>query len=230
MNWIRWTAAAAAAAALAGCFLRTNLGSEETGGGGASPIENYKEARMRDALRGLDFSTGKVTLTAEAAKIAPRGSLADGARLAAEADRVFETNDFPAAIEAYKKAVIVAPGRAETYLGLAQALVPKGRSAEAEAAVRTAVSLSPKNLDARLAWARLVDAKGDAEATVAAWSALLAVDGTIAEAHDRLAIATYYRGDAHGALKHIEACERLGGAVPAHFKDLVRSEAGTTKP
>jgi Flp pilus assembly protein TadD len=185
---------------------------------------------MRDAMRGLSYDRGMVTLTAEAGQIAQRGTLEEAARLAAEAEKVFETNDFPAAIAAYTKAVIVAPQRSETYLGLGRALLPKGRTVEAEAAFRTALGLNPKSLETKIEIARLVDSRGESDATIAAWKNVLSQNSNVAEAHGRLAIATYYKGDAVGAWRHISACERLGGSVPAQFKDLVRSESGATMP
>ncbi len=230
MRLIQWILVLAASAVVVGCTGGGFTSSNPAGAGGASPVENYKEARMREALRGLDYSSGLVTLSPEAREIAAEGTLADGARLAAEADAVMQTNDFPAAIAAYTKAVIVAPNRAATYLSLAQALQPKGRSTEAEAAIRTAIRLEPKSLDANLALARLIDTRGDSAATVSAWQAVLALDSKVAEAHGRIAIATYYQGDTAGAAKHIDACEKLGGNVPSQFKDMVVAEARSAKP
>jgi tetratricopeptide (TPR) repeat protein len=185
---------------------------------------------MREALRGLSFDRGVVTLTAESGQIGRRGTLDEGARLAAEAERIFQTNDFPAAVAAYAKSVIVAPSRSESYLGLGNALAPAGYVTEAEAAFRTALGLDPKSLAAKTAIARLVDSRGDAAATIAAWKSVLAQDPKSAEAHGRIAIATYYQGDVAGAWRHIAACERLGGSVPAQFKDLVRSEVSSARP
>ena len=230
MTWIRCSGALAVLALAWGCSGGTGPVTKEGTGGGASPVVSYKGKRMREAMRGLSYETGRVTLTAEAGQIAKTGTAQDAARIAAEADRVFQTNDWPAAIALYTKAVIVAPDRAATYLGLAQALRPKGRDAEAEAAVRTAIDLDPKNLEARLSLARVVDSRGESDPTIAAWKAVLALDSRQAEAHGRIAIATYYKGDARGALRAIEECERLGGQVPPQFKDMVRSEVGSTRP
>ena len=230
MHRVGWIAPLVVGALLAGCSSDLSTLEAGSGGGSASPVENYKEQRMRDAMRGLSYDRGMVSLTAEAGQIAQRGTLEEGARLAAEAAKVFETNDFPAAIAAYTKAVIVAPQRAETYLGLGRALLPKGRTVEAEAAFRTALGLNPKSLETKIEIARLVDSRGESEATIAAWKNVLSQDPKVAEAHSRLAVATYYKGDAAGAWRHISACERLGGSVPAQFKDLVRSESGATTP
>lgn len=227
MHGIRWIGILVAALMGMAC----SPGSKTVGraglaesGGATSPIENYKEQRMREAMRGLDYSSGRVTLTAEAAEVARPGTEADGARLAAEAEAIFLTNDFPAAIAAYTKAVITYPRRAQTYLGLASALLPKGRFDEAEAAIRTALELEPRSPEARIALARLIEMRGENAPTIAAWKDVLAVDPRNAEAHARLAIATYYSGDSRGALEHVQACERLGGTLPAQFKDLIMQE------
>jgi tetratricopeptide (TPR) repeat protein len=230
MTWIRWSGVLAVLALALGCTGGPGPVADDGAGGGASPVENYKEQRMRDAMRGLSYDTGRVTLTSESGKVAQRGTAQDAARIAAEADRVFQTNDWPAAIGLYTKAVIVAPDRAATYLGLAQALRPKGRDAEAEAALRTAIDLDPKNLSAHVALARVVDSRGESQATVAAWRQVSALDSRNSEAHARIAVATYYMGDARGAWRAIGECERLGGEVPSQFKDMVRSEVGSTRP
>lgn len=226
MRFVGWACLSAAFLALIGC--ENNLESvatrSEGGSASANPIENYKDQRMREAMRGLNYESGLVTLTQEAAQISKTGSEADGARLAAAANEVFRANDFPASIAAFTKAVIVAPGRAATYLGLSQALIAKGRSREAEAAVRTSIKLAPRSIDAKIALAKLVDMSGEATTTIAAWNEVLALDPDVAEAHGRIAIATYYQGDTVGALRLVRECERLGGQVPSQFKDLLLTE------
>ncbi len=222
MRHFHWVALAAASAILAGC--QSHVETTPMGTASASPVENYKEQRMREAMRGLDYSTGLVKLNADSAQIARRGTREDAARLAAEAKATFETNDFPAAIAAYTKAVIVDPTRAETYLGLSAALLPKGREKEAEAAIRTAILLAPKSIDARVALARLIDMRGESATTIAAWYEVLALDPKVAEAHGRLAIGLYYKGNQEEAQRHLHECEELGGSVPSQFKDMLLTE------
>lgn len=222
MRLFHLTAFVVASSILAGC----QSGGEHVavGTASASPVENYKDERMRDAMRGLDYSSGRVTLTADAAQIAQRGTREEAARLAAAAATVFKTNDLPAAIAAYSKAVIVDPTRAETYLGLSAALLPKGREKEAESSIRTAILLAPTSIDARVALARLIDMRGESATTIAAWYEVLALDPKVAEAHGRLAIALYYQGKKEEAQRHVRKCEALGGSVPSQFKDLLLTE------
>ena len=225
MRLLHWVAFAAASAILAGC--QSGVETTPMGTASASPVENYKDQRMREAMRGLDYSSGRVTLTAEAKQIAQRGTREEAARLAAEAKATFETNDFPAAIAAYTRAVIVDPTWAETYLGLSSALVAKGRENEAEAAIRTAILLAPQAVDARVALARLIDMRGNSSTTIAAWYEVLALSSKVAEPHGRIAIALYYQGNRQEAQHHVRECERLGGNVPVQFKDLLLTELRT---
>lgn len=228
MRWIYTSCLFAAAMIMVGCA--NEVANTPTGSASANPVENYKDQRMREAMRGLDYSSGRVVLTREAATIASRGTTAEAAKLDREADQLFDKNDFPVTIAAYTKAVIVDPTRAETYLGLSQALLGKGKESEAQAALRTALDLEPNNLQAHVLLARTIDRKGVSEPTIDAWNEVLAIDAKHGEAHARIAIATYYQGDAVGSLRHIESAEKNGGEVPAHFKSMVVAEVAAKNP
>lgn len=228
MRWINTSCLFAAAMMMVGCA--SEVVNTPTESASANPVENYKDQRMREAMRGLDYSSGRVVLTREAAQIAQRGTTAQAVKLAQEADRLFDKNDFPVTIAAYTKAVIVDPTRAETYLGLSQALLGKGKEAEAQAAIRTALDLDPQNLAAYVLLARVIDRKGESNPTIAAWNDVLAINPKHGEAHARIAIATYYLGDTVGALSHIQTAERNGGEVPAHFKSMVVAEVAAKTP
>lgn len=222
MRLLHFAAFVVASSILAGCQSCGEQIAAATAS--ASPIENYKDQRMRDAMRGLDYSTGRVTLSLDSAQVARCGTREEATRLAAEAAADYETNDLPAAIAAYTKAVIVDPTRAETYVGLSQALLPKGRGQEAEAALRTAIALDSRFVDARVALARVIDMRGESAPTISAWNEVLTLDSKHSEAHGRIAIAHYYGGNRAAALRHLRECEDLGGSVPSQFKDMLLTE------
>lgn len=225
MRFKQWTGLLTASVVLGGCGT-ASIPSEtqSVGGAAANPIENYKDQRMREAMRGLTYADGRVTLSSEAGQISGRGTLAEAAEQAVLGRQILDTNDFPAAIAALTKAVIIAPQRAESYLDLSQALLAKGRDQEAEAAIRTSIDLAPSNIDAHVALARLVDRSGKSAEAIAAWKDVLVLDETFAEAHGRISIASYYQGDKVAARLHLRECERLGGQVPSQFKDLLITE------
>lgn len=225
MRFKQWRGLLAASVVLGGCGTASIPTETQSGGGvAANPIENYKDQRMREAMRGLTYADGRVTLSSEAGQISGRGTHAKAAEQAALGRQVLETNDFPAAIAALTKAVIIAPERAESYLDLSRALLAKGRDREAEAAIRTAIELAPGNIDGHVALARLIDRSGKSAEAIAAWKDVLVLDETYAEAHGRISIASYYLGDKGAARLHIRECERLGGQVPTQFKDLLITE------
>lgn len=228
MRWIQITSLMAAAVVMVGCA--NEVATPSVGTGPGNPVENYKDQRMREAMRGLDYRSGRVVLSREADQVARRGTPTEGLRLAKDADNLFSSNDFPVVIAAYTKAIIVDPTRAETYLGLSQALLAKGRDAEAMAAIRTAIDLQPSSVLAHVRLAQVIERKGESESTIEAWNQVLALDAKHGEAYARIAIATYYQGDAVGSLRFIETAEKNGGEVPSHFKSMVVAEVAAKNP
>lgn len=212
-----------ALAVLGGCA--SNLGpqagapSGDALSNGVSPMDNYKSRVLREAMLGLDYSSGYVTLSQDAGKVAQRGSRVDADRAAAVAATTLEGNLYVEAIRDYTKAVIVDPTRAETYAGLGLALSVKGRNDEAFAAYKTALKLNPELPEALRLYGRALDARGDYDEAIATYENLSKVAPGDAEAPTRLAVLHLALGRAGKAAIFAQRAEALGGSLPPQVKE-----------
>lgn len=198
---------------------------------GLSPIENYKEQRLADALRGLTYDTGRVRIDEEAARdIAQRGSIEEALAEARRGEALLADNYRLDAIRAFTRAVIIAPDAPETYRGLAGALAKKGLTQNAEAALRAAIDLDPDYVDAWFDLGHVRQLEGRFPEAIDAWNEVLARTDDHADAHHRLALANYYEENYADAWTHTQRAEALGTPVPPQFKPLIQrkmSEPGS---
>lgn len=199
--------------------------AEQGSGGSISPIENYKQERLNKALRGLDYGTGRVTFGADwrevEAEIAPE---ATAASLVVEGGTNLESSLFVEAIASFTHAVIRDPGSVEAYRGLAKALIGKGKTEFAHAAMETALDIAPTDAELLFELGLNYQRESDLEAAIATWNRLLDVQPQHAAAHERLAIAHYYLNEFDAAWTHVHAAEALGHAVPPQFRPLLEAK------
>jgi tetratricopeptide (TPR) repeat protein len=189
---------------------------------GLNPIERYKEQRMADAMRGLDYATGRVVIDEKiAAEIAQRGTMEEALLEARRGTELLTTNHFEESISAFTRAVIIAPEAPEMYQGLAGALVFKGRTEETEAALRTAIDLNAAYIDAWFDLAHVLQLQGRFEEAIDAWYEVLALDADHADAHYRLALAQYYTNHYADSWTHVHRAEDLGLSMPPQFRPLL---------
>jgi len=222
-----WTLAAGALV-LAGCDRRDVNGSDgatpTTVGAktsGLSPIENYKQARLREAMRGLLYDN-LVTLDPETApEVAREVAGRDYRDLVAEGRSNYEQSLFVEAIGSFTRAVVHSPDEFAAYEGLGDALVAKGRIEESQAAFATGLAIDGQSIAVRFKFAENLQRKGDLGMQIAALEDVLELDPAHVEAHSRLAIAHYYNNDDANAWREVRQTERLGGSVPPQFRILL---------
>lgn len=192
---------------------------------GLNPIQQYKQQRMADAMRGLDYETGRVVIDQKiAAEIARPGTVEEAIVEARRGEELLTTNHFEESISAFTRAVIIASDAPEMYKGLAGALVLKGRMKEAEAALRTAIDLDTDYIDARFDLAHLLQLQGRIEEAIDAWYEVLAADADHAHAHYRLALAQYYANHYADSWTHVHRAEDLGLNMPPQFRPLLEGK------
>lgn len=169
---------------------------EPSARGATSPIEDYRNARYLDAIRGLTFDNGFVGLAADWQQVLAERASGEDLQTILErgADR-FNKNMVIEALEAYTVAVLVDPAAPAAFEGLGFALVAKGKSNEGIAAFRTALRLDPNLINARYALASAHWMKGDLQEAVENWRQLLLMVPDHVNTHERLGIALYYLGD-----------------------------------
>jgi tetratricopeptide (TPR) repeat protein len=194
---------------------------------GAMPVQDartsMKEARFREAVRGLDFDSGLVVVV-EATGDDPRLAL-DYRQQGLER---LQSNRLTGALTMTARAVRTDPQFAAGYESLGRALQAKGKTEYAVAAYRTALTLQPDRAPAQyelaLALARL-NRPADA---IREMHRVLELDPQHAQAHERLAIWYYYEGDPAAAWRHVRAARDLGHEPPPQFIHIL--EARTPQP
>ncbi len=192
----------------------------------AGPSERPGNAFLREALTGLDFSTGRVVVTAET-DLSPQQAEAASAAKAAEAESLLtEQNQLVPAIGAASQALMLDPDNPARHTGLGHLLMLKGKNAEAEACLRTALDLQPDALDAQMHLANLLYGTGRYDEAIALWKETLAIDPDHGQAHFELALALYYAGDYQGSQLHADRAAALGQPMPPQFAPLLQAALG----
>ncbi|MCC7292339.1 MAG: hypothetical protein IT449_09800 [Phycisphaerales bacterium] len=190
--------------------------------GGLNPIENYKQQRMADAMRGLRYEAGVVTLdAAEAPQVAAELSGETFESLLAAGREQMGSSLHVEAIGSFTRAVILDPAQAEGLEALGDALITKGRITESQAAYASARAIDDTSIALRFKVAGNLQRQGDLDGQIAALQSVLDLDAAHAEAHARLAMAYYYKNDVESARSYLADAERLGAAVPPQFKALL---------
>jgi len=187
------------------------------------PGSNYKKELDRIAMRGLRYDSGRVEIDeAVAGELVPQPdlALADIERNAG-LHELLEMNDRHAAIAALTRAVLHDPNDPLSYEALGRALLYKGKTAESEAAFRTALDLAPRFHDARFQLGSMLQMSGRNAEAVEQWLFVVADDANHAQAHARLATELYYAGRYEESWRHVNAAERLGHAIPPQFRPLL---------
>jgi len=199
--------------------------AETNKGVGANPIEAYRENRFNEAVKGLVFEDGRVTLDP---REAPR--IADGvasttldALIARGRDQIAHGQHVEA-IGTFRDAVIHSPDQAAGYDGLGDALITKGRIEMSQAAFATALDRGADGFQTGYKMALNTQRLGDLEAYASALRGLIGEQPDNAELHGRLAIALYYQQNYEGAWTEVHTTESLGGIVPPQFRQLLSGQ------
>lgn len=216
---------------LAGCQSKSNSGHVATSAaspaapaaaGATSPIDDYRAARRKAAMRGLRYDTGFVTIhVEEAAQIVSGRDPAASAAAIAEGHALLEEGQQVGAIAAMTRAVLLAPEEPAAYDALGDVLTFKGRVEEAAAAFRTSLRLDPARTETRVRLANAQQMLNEFDAAIESWQMVLRDTPNDSLPHTRVAILHYYQGDFAAAWKHVHAAEALGGSVPPQFRPLL---------
>ena len=110
---------------------------------------------------------------------------------------------------------------ADAWVGLGRALSRTGKLEYAEAAFRTAIEADAEHPAARYRLSMTLWATSRFDEAMAEMTALTD-DGDYSEAHERLAVWSYYVGDHAEAWRHVHRARALGQDVPAQLIPLLQ--------
>lgn len=197
--------------------------AQPSAGGGANPIEAYKQKRMREAMAGLRYDNGRIEFDEDAAA-ALSGSLVDSAQKVAEGYATLEAGDRVDAIKAFTQAVLLDRENPDAFDGLGTGLLRKGLTEEALLAFRAALDLDAQRIDTRFHMGEALQMSSHPDDAIPVWREIIAADAEYAEAHTRLSIALYYKHDYESSLTHLEAAEALGhDRIPSQFRSMLET-------
>jgi tetratricopeptide (TPR) repeat protein len=225
------------AAFVAGAFTLTACQSEPTvveatpqpktepvadnGGGAARPVdprEAHERAELMEAVEGLDFASGQVTVTERMTGDADAVALA-----IAKGRELIAVNEINDGLRQFAEAVRIDPTLATSYVDLGMALRGKGATDFEIAAFRTAVSTDPELAPARYGLATALWRDGQRDDAITELEQLVEIDADHGKAHERLAIWHYYAGDYETSWNHVHAARRVDQALPPQFIGLLES-------
>ncbi len=181
-------------------------------------FNELKEARFREAVSGLAFEETVVVVE----PLSDGGRFASERHLQAGLDQL-AANRTTGALQSITLAVRADPHWAAPYDGLGTALLAKGKDELALASFRTALVRDPAFIDARFKIASTLSRLGRRAEAIAAMEEVIELDPGRGPAHERLAIWSWYAGDAEAARRHAQAARELGHELPPQFTTLLRA-------
>lgn len=222
-------ACALLAAAVVGCTQSEATTAVAESERGLNPIENYKQARFREAIRGLDYSSGRVRVNPrEAREVVPPGSPLRFDAQMQEANSLLEGNAYVESIAAFTKAVILNPESPDAYVGLAKSLRTKGELKMGLAALRTSLDLRPDHFETRFLFAEFLWQNNETAESKNTLEALVLLPAKTdedrryqGEAWRMLASAYWYDGNPRKALDAANKAIENGVDVPPQLLDLI---------
>ena len=182
----------------------------------------YRAALTKKALRGLDYSSGRVVVDVDLARELTVGlAEADAQVQATEATSFLAQGKILSAIESATRMVILDSESAKSYELLGKVLLVKRKAKLAEAALRTALDIDPSSVSANNDLAFLLAVQGNATAAIEQYDRALQLDPNNGQLHGRLAIQHYYQGNRKLAEQHVAQASQLGYSSPPQFLRLL---------
>jgi tetratricopeptide (TPR) repeat protein len=182
-----------------------------------------KSERFAAAVKGLSFEGERLSvLPAHAVKRNP-GASAEFLRLGRAA---YDANERDVATLQFANAFRADDRNADAAYWLAKAFALRGKTEQRIASARTATELAPESAEARYElgmalWTRGDLSQGDTIAATWAFLDALSVNPAHGPSLERLAVASYYEGDAAAARQYAARAKAAGQTVPAQLEAML---------
>jgi tetratricopeptide (TPR) repeat protein len=185
-----------------------------------------RAAEWADAVRGLEFDTGRVVVDPALASRDPGRA----AELIRDGDVALDGNRRTGAVRSYARAILADPTDPAAYRRLGGAMNMKGKTDLAIASYRTALDLDPDHVPTRVRLAETHARERQRDEAMAEMESVLARDPDHGLAHKRLATWRYYEGDLAAAWTHVHAAEAAGQPVPPQLVVLLEERMADPGP
>lgn len=197
--------------------------AQPAAGGGANPIEAYKQKRLQEAMAGLRYEGGRIEIDEEAAAELAGLPVTSGQKVE-EGYATLEAGDRVDAIRAFTQAVLLDRENPDAFDGLGTGLLRKGLTEEALLAFRAALDLDAERLETRFHLGEALQMSSHPDDAISVWRDIIAADAQHAEAHTRLAVALYYQHDYEASLTHLEVAEALAhDQIPSRLRPMLEA-------
>ena len=201
---------------------KPEVGAVAAPSGSANPIEDYRQARYQEAIRGLAYDSGFVQRDQGWEEVLAEGAGGrDVAALLVEGESMLDQNMSVDAIRIFTRAILLDQGSVAAYQGLGHAFTGKGKTEKAIASMRTALRLDPSLVETHYQLAFAYVRADESKQAIESFGDVLELDPSHAKSHERLAMVHYFDGEYEASWKHLHAAEALGHKMPPQFQPLL---------
>ena len=228
----QWLVVIVALASFGGCSSKTEVAQDIAKTDGPEPVRlagnSYRAALTREALKGLKYDTGRVTVdNAWAPALLNESSTADAKALHESAKTAYRQGRLLDALKDLAKSVIIDPRQATTYETLGTTLLGKKKVDKAEAAFRTAIDLDPNYARAHEQLGLTLSGSSERfEEAIKHYSIAAELAPDNGHVYSRLAILNYYLNRPEQSRKYIQLATIHGYEVPRQLRGLLNGQLG----
>ena len=196
-------------------------------GNTADPIlvagNSYRGELTKQALRGLKYDSGRVTIDQPLVNELTVGLRADQAQsMGEDGKRALQSGDAIKSLELLTKAVILNANSAELLESLGTTLLAKKKLNFAEAAFRSSLDINPNSATVHHKLGlTLSGTPSRFEEAIEHYQTSTELDPENGHAYSRIAILNYYQGRPEQSQQFVALAEANGYLVPGQFKNIL---------
>ena len=228
-----------ASISIVGCRSETKLAtsnqSQTTQSEDVDPVatagNSYRAALTKQALRGLDYGAGRVSIDKVVATEIVAGLRTDQAQtFCDDGETALRTGNAIHSIELLTKAVILNPRSAEYLESLGTTLLAKRKVEFAEAAFRSALDINPNSATTHEKLGlTLSGSTSRFDEAIEHYTKAIEIDPENGHAYSRIAILNYYLGRPDVSRQNIALAEANGYTAPVQLRNLLNGEINLAK-
>jgi tetratricopeptide (TPR) repeat protein len=209
----------------------TVMTSADESPGVADPVRRagnpYRAMLTREALKGLNYQTGRVTIDADGPALVVGLEKSDATELHDLAKTAYQQGRLLDSLKYLSQSINLDSKNAQAYETLGTTLLGKKKTDKAEAAFRTAIDLDPQFAKAHEQLGLTLSGSPDRfDEAINHYEIASDLDPENGHIHSRLAILNYYLGQTEKSRKHIDLATVNGYLVPPQLRDLLDRKLG----
>lgn len=186
----------------------------------ANAKERLQEERLEAALKGIRFSGESVLVDSN------RHDRAAAVKASTKADTAYHVdNTWFKSAGLYRDAILLDPGYAQPWEGLAMSVLQEGNNEIARTMLKKAVALDPNFHKARFELGMLQQALGQDNDALNTWKELAGRNPEHPEVYVKLATLSFYHNDLEAASAYVSQADSRHQSVPPQLRSLIKEAA-----